>query len=135
MRLFNKKFLEFRFTVPKIKIDTNIITISYFKSWTDLFTIRKSRIDLNLKHIGGNLYKLSYDNFETELCSNDVIMLQVYKFENDLYIIVNPPIHTDKLDADNYNDVFADIWIKPNFMLFKWWNFKLGLNDIGINFV
>ena len=135
MKLFNKKFLEFRFTVPKIKIDTNIITISYFKSWIDLFTIRKSQIELNLKHSGGNSYKLSYDNFETEMFSNDVIMLQVYVYQNDLYIVVNPPIHTDQLDADNYTDVFADIWIKSDFKLWKWLNIKLGLNDVGVNFV
>jgi hypothetical protein len=135
MKLFNKKFLEFRFTVPKIKIDTNIVSITYFKSWIDLFTIRKSRIELNLKQMGGNVYKLSYDNFETDLNSGDVIMIQISHYENDLYIIVNPPIHTDQLDAENYTDVFADIWKKSDFKLWKWLNFKLGLNEIGTNFV
>ena len=135
MKLFNKKFLEFSFTVPKTKIDSNIITISYFKSWQDVFRIRKSRIELNLKHIGGINYKLSYDKFETDLLQGDIILVQISKYEGILYMIINPPIHTDKLDADTYTDVFANIWKNIDFNLLTWWNYTLKLNDVGTNFV
>jgi hypothetical protein len=135
MKLINTKFLEFRFTVPKIKIDTNIISITYFKSWLDVFTICKSRIDLNLKHIGGKSYELSFDKYKTILYSNDDILLQIYVFKNELFIIVNPPIHVDKLDVDDYQDTFGDIWCKADFKLLSWFNFSLGINNIATNFI
>ena len=135
MKLLDKKFLEFRFTVPKTKIDTDIITISYFKSWRDVFMIRKSHIALHLRHIGGINYTLSYDTFATNLTQGDVIMVQVCKHNDGLFIIVNPPIHTDKLDADTYTDVYADIWKKVDFIWWRWWNCRFNLNDIGTNFV
>ena len=135
MKLLNKKFLEFRFTVPKTKIDTNIITVSYFKSWYHMFTFNKAKLELNLKHIGGTSYKLSYDTFETNLIQGDTILLQISKYDGILYMIINPPIHTDKLDADTYTDVFADIWKIPDFKLIRWLNYSFKLNDIGTNFI
>lgn len=135
MKLLNKKFLEFRFTVPKTKIDSNIITISYFKSWRDMFILNTSQIELNLKHIGGTDYTLSYESFATNLVQGDVIMVQVCKYDDTLFIIVNPPIHTDKLDADTYTDVYADIWKKVDFKWLRWWKCRFKLNDIGTNFM
>lgn len=116
-------------------LNKKFVTISYVKSWRELFSIRKSRIRFELCPKGLKQFVLKFNQHEIIVQRDDRICVQVFYYDDFLNVVVNVPINAETIDTDKHVETFAEIFGKnlPQFLC--WWNITKCCKSIRTNYL